>query len=89
MIVLSKFELVIMFAGLILLHLLRHFKPRFTKSIPEEIFPFVPPLEYSKPYGEPFVIRPDEYRIEQEQKKKQAKREKGFENIKDFVKRNE
>lgn len=39
-----------------------------------------------KPYGTPFVVRPDEYRTEQEQKKAQAKKEKGFENVKEFVK---
>ena len=36
-------------------------------------------------YGEPFVVRPNEYELEQEQLK--GKKEKGFENVKKFVKK--
>ena len=87
-IIVEKVEVVMVFAGLFLL---RYFKPRFKKSIPGITITSPDSDETvtakSKPYGEPFVIRPDEYRIEQEQKGKKVKEEKGFVGIKEFVKK--
>ena len=82
-IMLNEFELIVLATVVFVLHFLRkglkdvrEMKSRHTVSSPEK----------KEAYGEPFVVRPDEYRVEQEQKKEEIE-EEGFEPISEFVKK--
>ena len=90
MIVLSKFELVLLIVSVLVYYFfLRNVTSDKTDRAVQDIEKGIKRLKSTigKPYGEPFVIRPNEYEIEQEQKRAEAKKEKGFENIKEFVKK--